>query len=408
MNFTSMKKTGCFRNLQRLGLMLTLGVAVLVVFSPGGFAADSESTGHFKMYSTVEYTGKGQFKNQIESLFTVRKELLSDSKVQYFVSSRDFDLLRGDEPSSSEISFIVDQRTKRLSGGGRDLALFERVSNHCIGALEKVTKDNVGKTWKQSFDLSSVGELLPADLKLTLTAIEQQTEAQGKLIAVRALSEPFKVRALGKKGKAGNVKCRVNSLYLFDEHIEEIFMSMSVFEAKTNINGFNEKLRHEIATYKTNSKGAPAISGKLGKKFEKLVRGVGLAKKALKVSKEVPLPKWAKSEGLGTSHVANMCAARACEGALNPVAVVLVSGSRVISMQTMGMLSSTGAMAAASGTMGSISGSLAAGVPALGGMNLAAAPTIMGVGAGTAGAIAGGTTAIAAGTSGGGSSSRSP
>ena len=35
--------------------------------------------------------------------------------------------------------------------------LLEKINNECVRSLEKVTKNNVGKTWKQAFKMSSFG-----------------------------------------------------------------------------------------------------------------------------------------------------------------------------------------------------------------------------------------------------------
>ena len=389
-------------------VMLVLSVALLVPFSRAGLAVEGQSTEHFKMLSTVEYTGKTQFKNQVETLLTVKKQIESGGKVQYFISSSDFDLLGGglkspQQSTSGELSFLIDSKTGYLSGAGKDMALLERINNECVKSLKKVTKDNIGKTWKQSFKMKFLEHLLGGELNLTLTAIQLQTKTSGEMIAVRALSEPFVVKALKAKGGIGDVKSKIGAVYLFDSELENIFMSISVFEATTSINGSKEKLRHEIATYKTDASGVSSDLSGLGKKFEKLVGKVGLSRKSLKVVKEAPLPQWAQTEGLGAAQVANICAATACEGAVNPVATVYIPASRTIAMQSFGTLPSIG-------TVGAVSSALSTGVIGVGGMKIAAAPTVLGMGLGTAGAIGGGAAAVAVGAGGssGGSSDRSP
>lgn len=390
---------------RKIYLMLVFAITLLLTAKIG--IATESSDEHFKMLSTIEYSGKGQFKSQVETLMTVRKELLSDQKFRYFISASDF-ALGGDGESANEITFVIDRKTSVLSEAGKDLGLFQKVNNACVKSLTKTSRENIGKTWKQSFKLPFFGKSFAEELKLTLTAIELKSEDLGDMIAVRALSEPFVVTAAGDSGKEGDVKARINAVYLFDDDIEDIYMSISVFEAATKINDFGEKLRYEIATYKTNAAGESVVVGRLSKKFEGLVKKVGLVKKGLKISKEASLPKWAKAEGLGTGQIAGICAATACEGALNPVAVVLVPAVKTISMQSLGVITSaTVGTVATTGTMASVSGALSASVPAVGAMNLAAAPTILGVGATTAGAVAGGTTAVAAGGSSSGGGSRS-
>lgn len=380
---------------------IVLSLLLAGFLAEAGLTEENESVQYFKMLSTVEYSGKKQFKNQIESLFTTRKQSVSDDKVQYFISSNDFKL----GESGEEFSFIVDEKTRQISGLGRDLTLVERVNNECVKSLEKISAENIGKTWRQSFDLSFLGEAFPPKLEFTLTAIKLKTAALGELIAVRALSEPFVVKAVKSDGKIGDIKSKIGAVYLFDLEAKQVYMSVSTFDAGTNINGFNERLRHEVATYMTDKEGVSVNFDGLNKKFEKLVKKVGLVKKNLKVKKESPLPQWARSEGLLTSQITGLCAATACEGALNPVVMICMPVARTLALQSFGTLATVSGASA-------VSAALTSSVPAIGGMNLAGGTTIMGVGVGTAGAVAGGTAggavAAAGGGGGGGDGAASP
>ena len=410
-----MSRTKYFWAKQGFCLMVVLSSVLLVPFGKACLAAENEGVEHYKMLSTVEFTGKTQFRNQVETLFTVKKQLLSDDKVKYFISTDDFARVGSDlnperQSPSNELSFVIDRKTRTLSECSKDLALLERVNNHCVRSVKKVTQENIGKTWKQSFNLSFLDHLLPDDLKFTLTAIQLKTKVFGEMIAVRALSEPFVVKAAKKDGGVGDIKCRMNAVYLFDSEIKDIYLSISVFEATTNVNGSKEKLRYEIATYKTDASGAAVDMSGLGKKFEKLVRKVGLSRKAVKVTKESSLPQWVQYEGLAAVQVTNLCAATACEGAANPVTTVCIPAARTVALQSAGKL-------AAAKQMATISSLLVKSIPGTAGMKIAVAPAFMGVGLGTAGAVAGGTVgtvAIAGGGGGGGgggastSTTRSP
>ena len=395
---------------QEFWLKFVVSVTLLLSFGDVCLGTESEGVQHYKMLSTVEYAGNTQFRNQVEMLFTVRKEFLSDDKVKYSISTNDFELIGsemepGERLSSNELLFVIDGKTRGLTGCGGDLALLEKVNNQCVRSLKKVTRENIGKTWKQSFKLSFLDHLLTDELKFTLTAIQLKTKVFGEMIAVRALSEPFSVKAVKEEGGVGDVKCRMNAVYVFDSGIEDIYLSISVFEATTKINGSKETLRYEIATYKADSSGAAVDLSGLGKEFEKFVRKVGLTGKAIKVNKESSLPQWAHYEGLAAAQVTNLCAATACEGALNPVASVCLPAARTIALQSGGKL----AMAT---QLGAISGLLVKSIPGASGMQVAVAPAaFMGVGLGTAGAIAGGTAgtiAIAGGGGGDDGGTRSP
>lgn len=373
---------------QSLCTMMALSMLPLL-FGRGSQAVENGSTEYYKMLSSVEYSGKTQFKNQVETLLTVTKQLLSDNKVLYFISSNDFDLAAnnldlGQQPSPRGISFLIDRGTGYLSGAGNELALLEELNNHCVEALKTATRQNIGKTWKQSFQLLPLSESLPNQLTLTLTAIQSKTKAFGEMIAVRALSEPFFVKAAKINEGVGGVKSRIGAVYLFDQEIEDIYLSVSVFEATTDMNGFSEKLRHEVATYKSDANGVSVDLTGLAKDFEKLVRKVGLAKKSIEVVNQAPAPQWVQSEALAAAKVAHVCAAIACEGAPNPVALIYIAVAQTVAQQTVGTLLSVG-------TVGVISSTLAASVTGVGAMKIAAAPALMGMGLGTAGAVAGGT-----------------
>ena len=295
-----------------------MAALALLAFVGTSATAGTESTQHYKMISTVEYAGQGQFSNQVEELFTVREKSLSSDKVQYFISAKDL---------FKELSFVVDRGTRNLSQTGESVALWAQVNNHCVKSLKKVTKTNIGKTWKQTFDLSSVDKLLPGKLKFTLTAIQVENQKLGKMIAVRALSEPFFVK-LSK----GTATSRINTVYLFDSEIENIFLSVSAFESTTTMNGFQETLRHEVATCKTDAAGEPVELKNLGKKFEKFVAKLALTKD-FKVVKASTLPEWAKTEGLKAAQVSSICSSLACEGALNPVTTVSMPAVKVVDLQ---------------------------------------------------------------------------
>ncbi|MBL7185789.1 MAG: hypothetical protein ISS70_05650 [Phycisphaerae bacterium] len=318
-------------------------VALLLAMGSAGWAADCDTVQQYKMQSVLEYSGKTQFSNKAETVFTAKKQLLSDGKASYVISADDA------VSSPKELSFVIDQKTQHLSGIDKDLALMEKVTNQCLRSLTQVTKSNVGKTWKQAFDLSSVGNSLPGELKFTLTAIPLETESHGELIAVRALSEPFFVKTAG-----GAVQCRINCAYVFDSDFEDIFLSASVFSGATNANGYAEKLKHTVTTWKVDAAGEPASFSELGKDndFEKLVSKLGLTS-SLTVVKDAPLPQWARAEGVRAAQVANICAAVSCEGALNPVATICLPAASTVGLQSVSKsVTASTLLPAASGAQG--------------------------------------------------------
>ena len=396
------------RGLRKASCLVTALFITLAVFTQADAGRDYDSIQHFKMISNVEYTGQAQFRNQSESMFTVRKDVLPDGQVQYTLSTQKADFTHSSMDAGrlslpGEISFVIDRETSRLSGGGPDMAFSNRVNNACVASLKKVGRENIGQTWEQSFELSRIDKKLPDELKFKLKAIQVRSDLQGDMIAVRAVSEPFSFQIPKDNGEMASVKCRAGAVYLFDNDIEDIYMSISVFDAKTNVSGFDEKVRNEVATYKTDADGVPVDLTGLSKEFEKFAKKVGLKDKGLEVKEKTTLPYWAQSKALYVAEVANICASTACEGAINPVATVFVPVSQVVKHQGVRPPNIAKGMP--------VSKALASAVPGIGAMKIALGPTIFGLGlteAAIGGGIAGGTVAIAAHNSDDSSNDRSP
>ena len=326
---------------------------------------------HQKMLSSIEYKGDGQFKHQVESLLTVEKERLSDEKTRYSIYSNDFDSTQNSEVQQP-VTFIVDAKSGLISSDNNgNLSLLEKVNNNCLSSLQFKTKENIGRTWKQSFDLSVYDYSLPNNLTFTMTSIRVNTEQFGRMIAVRALSEPFVVSVINNDGKMKEAKSRIRAAYLFDNEIDDIYLSMSVFDTTANIKSKNEKLRYEMATYKTDAEGNAVDLKGLGKDFENFIRKVGLTNQDFKVEKEVSLPQWAKSEGLRAFQISNACAAVSCEGALNPVTIITFPEAKMAALQSNNTIVS-------SQYVSTISSMLVKDIPAFGGMKIAMAPALAG------------------------------
>ncbi|MCK5639698.1 MAG: hypothetical protein KAJ19_02835 [Gammaproteobacteria bacterium] len=378
---------------------MVLVVGVMLLFVGVSLAAEN-SVEHFKMLSTVEYSGQGQFTNQIETLFTVEKKpFLDGAFAEYLVSTKDFDLVSRGQSSSRALSFTINRSTSKMSKANKELELHQQVNNQCVSFLEKSTKDNVGKTWKQTFDLSLPSESLPRKLKFTISAIGVKTDVYGDMIAIRAMSDIFKTLADKADGSKGEIKSRMNAVYLFDADVEKVYLSMSVLEAVARISGSKETLRHEVATYKTDASGQSADLTGLDKKFENLVNKIGFAKKGLEVVDESPLPLWAQSFAVGSAQVASISAAIACEGATNPVAVISLPVSRTFAMQSFGSAGPLGALASSGAVP--ISGTIGASVTGMESTSVIL-PTIFGLTPGTAAAVGGGIGAAASAGGGGG------
>ena len=321
---------------RRTGFHFFIIVSVVVhTMCMNCIAGDAEGMEHYKMISTVEYNGNGQFRNQTETGYSVTKEIFANDRVRYSFIMNDPNAVSG-KRVSSDFSFVIDKSTGLMSAAGRDMAFWAKVHNETVKSLDKVTRDYIGKTWKQSVDLSSVDQSPFNEVSYTLTAIDVRTRAFGNMIAVRALSEPFFLTI-----DKGPLRCRINAVYLFDSDIDNVYLSISVFEATTDVRGTSEILRHEVATYQTDSAGRPFDLSDVGKDFEALVSRVGLRKDSLQITKETDLPAWASGKGISAAQVASICSGAVCEGALNPVGLITIPTARGLMAQGGGAAAGT-------------------------------------------------------------------
>jgi hypothetical protein len=376
-------------------------VAVICLLSGGKtcLAAD-ESVQYYKMLTTLEYSGKTQFRNQAELFFTVKKQFLSDDKTLYFLTAKDISSTKLESPLN--MSFFIDSKTHYLSADNGDLAFIEKLTNYCVDEIKSVAKNSVEKSWQQSFNLSPIDKSFSSSLGFGLNATKFKTQNFGEVIAVRAISKPFTIATSDGKNGMGDVQGTLNALYLFDPKIENVYMSIAVFEATTKVNGSKEVLRYELATYQTDADGTSINLTGLGKEFESYARKVGLTTEAVKMEKLSVLPQWVRSDGFRVIQASNICAAIACEGALNPVATLYIPAARTITMQGASTLGATGNTA-------TVSGLLAKNLTGVGAMKIAVVPafaaggisgaTLIGGGA----AAAGGAVAVGGGGGGGGS-----
>jgi len=231
-----------------------------------------------------------------------------------------------------EVSFDIENG-RLAAGANQDVAFFGEISNLCAKSLQRVTRQDVGKTWNRSFDLSLSGNSLVRKLNFTMTAIAEKKGPFGEMIAVRAMSEPFTTTVAVENGVSGTVTSRINTVYLFDSAMQDVYLSISVFGAATNINGFKEIFRNEVAIYKTDASLTPVDLSSISGNFEKFAGKLGLSGEALKISSRTELPQWVKSEGIRNVQVANICSAIACEGALNPVSSLSIPAAAVLEFQ---------------------------------------------------------------------------
>ncbi len=374
-----MNRIRSIRKWRTLHSAALLTIVLPVFFAGSGIAAVSGSVQHFKMCSTLEYSGEGDFRNAAETVFTADSQFVGGQKVRHVLSSSQFDMGGGfhnpvNPAGYNGVSFVFDRGSGLVSDISPVLASLQRESNQCTPALTVVTADNIGKTWKQRYENVSFIEGQQESIEFTVTAIPQMTDAYGEMVAVRALSGPVSVDIPKAGGGEAPFKFKVNSVYLFDAAMEKVYFGASVFDAETKASGFKEKLRYEMTAYQTDAAGNSVDLTGLDKKFEKLVRKVGLQRKALEIAEETTLPQLFTGGEVGISaiQISNMTAALACEGAHNPVALVYVPLAQVIAGQSLGAIGITGGA-------GTVSGSCAGAVAGMGFMDVTAAPTFLGI-----------------------------
>ena len=88
LTYGNISKNLCYNRVLQFFVMSCI---VFQIFCTNGLivASERESVQHYKMISVVEYSGKSQFRNQAESIFTVRQEALSGNSVRYTLSQND-------------------------------------------------------------------------------------------------------------------------------------------------------------------------------------------------------------------------------------------------------------------------------------------------------------------------------
>ncbi|MDD5459551.1 MAG: hypothetical protein PHF37_09190 [Phycisphaerae bacterium] len=279
------------------------------------------------MTSTIEYIGKGQFRNQLDSFYVVKKEC-NGNKETFQISQRQ----SGSSDKSwkfEPMKFMVDKSTQKVYGSDNEFLRWEQINNSCASFLEKIDPDQViDKTWKQTVPLGKSDKCLGDNLTFTVTAMRLENTKMGNLVAVRALSEP----AVSNES-ADNTISKVNAVYVFDADVENVVFSVTVFESTTNMNGLREVLRNEITTYLTTPSGKPVDLSELGNEFTNFVSQVSLTDKKLEVKEPCEFSNWARNIAFNAAQTANICASIVCEGAVNPVSAVSLPAARALEAQ---------------------------------------------------------------------------
>lgn len=307
-----------------------------------------QKTDYFKLISTVEYIAKRgneskQFRHQAEPWFIVTTVPQTKDQTYYHLITTDF---KFSDPNTqqryeqmSEIHY--DLTSKRyMTGVDADMLHLQTMNNECIRTIDDKAPENIGQTWTCRFNLGIFNHYsLPDELKFTVTSIKVPTNELGDFVAVRAISDPFMVKAAGQVEDYGYVKCQIASVYLFDPYVEQtnaedVYVSATVFLAATKMDGMDQQYRYEFGTYKTDANAVAVDMEGLGFELEDFVRKIQLIPQPIEVKDPAGLPSWAKSEIVNAAQISSACAAVACEqNIVNPVASIYLAAARTYQLQ---------------------------------------------------------------------------
>jgi hypothetical protein len=221
-----------------------------------------QRTDYFHLISTVEYTAKEdkekkQYRHQAEACFAVTSWQTSAAQKHYRISTDQLKLKNGyvykEYKDISQINYDLTEQ-RYMTAVDDDLQHLKIMNNECVDTLKDKDIKGTGKTWTCRFDLRKFEHYsLPAELKFTVSSIKVPTKKLGDLVAVRAISDPFMVKAVGQVEDYGYVKCQVASVYLFNPYVldrngEDLYVSATAFVATTKMDDVSQEYRYEFGT----------------------------------------------------------------------------------------------------------------------------------------------------------------
>ncbi|MCD4830658.1 MAG: hypothetical protein K8R02_02490 [Anaerohalosphaeraceae bacterium] len=307
-----------------------------------------QNVDHFRLISTVEYTAERgnenrQYRHQAEPWFTVERTPENAEQTRYKVWTESLQFMGiYDDPEYnylSEINYLLTDK-RYMSEVDDDLIHLQKMNNEAIRSLNGRAVNDIGKTWTHRFDLGIFDHYsLPKELKFTIKSIKVPTKYLGDLIAVRAISDEFLIKAATQADGYGYVRCKTASVYLFDPNVpygsgEEVYVSATVFVAATKMDDMTQQYRYEFGTYKTDANEAAVDLEGLDFNLEDFVREIKLIPYPIEVKEWAGLPYWAQSEIVNAAQIASACSAVVCEQSLvNPVASRYLAAARVYAYQ---------------------------------------------------------------------------
>jgi hypothetical protein len=333
-------------------LRLLLVVVIGLLTGQNGYAQQrkltEQRTDYFKLISTVEYTAKRgsesrQYRHQAEPWFAVTTIPQTDSQRRYHLITGDLRFLnrylQQKYENAGEINYeLIEKRL--IAGVDSDLSALQKMNNECVKTIGGKAPNKIGEQWKCKFNLGIFNHYsLPKELKFTVTSIKVPTDKLGDLVAVRAVSDPFLVKAAAQIEGYGYVRCKIASVYLFDPYMyetgeEDVYVGATVFLAATGMDDMTQQYRWEFGIYKTDTEASAIDMNGLSRDLEGFVRDIQLIPEPIQVKNSCCPPMWAQSEIANAAQLASACAAVACEqNIVNPVASIYLASARVYSLQ---------------------------------------------------------------------------
>ena len=329
----------------RLFLLLAVIISLLagqIVYAQQGKLSE-QRTDYFKLISTVEYTAQRgsesrQYRHQAEPWFIVTTIPQADGQRHYHLITSDLRFQNEQSQQKYENADEINYELKEkrfMTGVDADLSALQKMNNECIRTIRGEAPKEVGKTWTCRFNLGILNHnSLPNELKFTVTSIKVPTDKLGELVAVRAISDPFLVKAAAQAGGYGFVKCRIACVYLFGPREEDVYVSAMVFLADTKMDDMTQQYRYEFGTYKTDANAGAIDMNGLGLDLEGFVKKIQLTPQPVEVKNPCCPPFWVQSEIANAAQLASACAAVACEqNMVNPVSNIYLAAARVYHLQ---------------------------------------------------------------------------
>jgi hypothetical protein len=301
-----------------------LVLAACAAMAAGSLALGQESTvnertDYLSTISTIEYSGD-QAQACVRMAFLVKTEFAVTEKSadykKWVRSSMRADTM--DEPVGVDygpINLKRDLTTGELSARERGFDLVLQVANQTIRQLGKEKRTD--GSWKQEITLD-LGEYYPKALTLhcAVGPIDLEGTAEDTVM-IAVGSDPVAYKAAGSESAEDMITAEYRGIFVYSPSGDLLYEAMSSYSATYA----TETLRVETIQFLTDETGTePQVPLINDGGF------LGLSKKALKVTKEGPLPTWV-AQSIRAFDIVDAAAMTTAEKSTNPGGVVRVDVS---------------------------------------------------------------------------------